>query len=196
MSIAEYQRLQACVQEVNRELDSGKLGEIVRKLSVLRGDNNLEYAKNYIASLAGDDVNPLLFEFVRAGDQAKAATYDVEENGFGDSMHIVHSMDITDAMRKSVLYEGQPRFSVAKPDDTTGQTDTAADDELFTFDNAVRFAVGGGRTIDYFVAEILRRREVSHVRSNTFRRSGIFTQAGLALDGLHEKDMSRSSPPH
>lgn len=111
-----------------------------------------------------------------------------ETGSLNSTMHVVHSMDITDAMRESVLYEGQPRFSVAKQSDTE-QTDSAADDELFTFDNAVRFAVGGGRTIDDFVAEILRRREVSRVRSNTFRRSGIFTQAELALDGLREEDM-------
>ena len=340
---AEYQRLQARVQEVNRELDSGELGEIVRKLSILRGDNNLEYAKNYIASTTGhSDDAPLITSIIGASDQAKAAAYDTVDDGFGgvnltpsgwgqvaedgailaewqkrwtqanadfrnhkwqtadlapdapfrnsytdfvlknlirdaaeqgydqiawttgvqqearwssdfaegyrieydqdipsflkkygkqwgakvgytligkdltnssayrdggmeavmtiaantadetgslnSTMHVVHSMDITDAMRESVLYEGQPRFSVAKQSDTE-QTDSAADDELFTFDNAVRFAVGGGRTIDDFVSEILRRREVSRVRSNTFQRSGIFTQAELAMPGLAAKDM-------
>lgn len=340
---AEYQRLQARVQEVNRELDSGELGEIVRKLSILRGDNNLEYAKNYIASTTGHSGDaPLITSIIGASDQAKAAAYDTVDDGFGgvnltpsgwgqvaedgailaewqkrwtqanadfrnhkwqtadlatdapfrnsytdfvlknlirdaaeqgydqiawttgvqqearwssdfaegyrieydqdipsflkkygkqwgakvgytligkdltnssayrdggmeavmtiaantadetgslnSTMHVVHSMDITDAMRESVLYEGQPRFSVAKQSDTE-QTDSAADDELFTFDNAVRFAVGGGRTIDDFVSEILRRREVSRVRSNTFQRSGIFTQAELAMPGLAAKDM-------
>ncbi|MGM9556537.1 MAG: zeta toxin family protein [Oscillospiraceae bacterium] len=114
-----------------------------------------------------------------------------ETGSLNSTMHVVHSMDITDAMRESVLYEGQPRFSVAKQSDTE-QTDSAADDELFTFDNAVRFAVGGGRTIDDFVSEILRRREVSRVRSNTFQRSGIFTQAELAMPGLAAKDMEYS----
>lgn len=42
--------------------------------------------------------------------------------------------------------------------------------------------------MDTLIQNMLRRR-VSKVRTNTFKRSGIFTRAELAMEGLREKDM-------
>lgn len=115
------------------------------------------------------------------------------------AMYVVHSMDITDAMKQSVLYEGQPRFSVEEPErnaarddagaqENTRQTDVDPETEaLFSAENAIRFAVSGAN-MDTLIQNMLRRR-VSKVRTNTFERSGIFTRAELAMDGLREKDM-------
>lgn len=110
----------------------------------------------------------------------------VDESGtMAGVAHIVHSMEITDEMRRSVLYDGQPRFHLTEQ----STTDSALND-MFSVDNAVRFAVSGGRTIDSYVQEILRRRrEVSKVRSNTFERADFFTRTELDMEGLRPKDM-------
>ena len=128
------------------------------------------------------------------------ALNNVDEVGqLSNGAYVVHSMDITDAMKQSVLYEGQPRFSVEEPgrnaarddagaQENTRQTDVDPETEaLFSAENAIRFAVSGAN-MDTLIQNMLRRR-VSKVRTNTFNRSGIFTRAELAMDGLREKDM-------
>ena len=135
------------------------------------------------------------------------ALNNVDEVGqLRNGAYVVHSMDITDAMKQSVLYEGQPRFSVsdgkveqeepgrnaargdAGAQENTRQTDVDPETEaLFSAENAIRFAVSGAN-MDTLIQNMLRRR-VSKVRTNTFKRSGIFTRAELAMDGLREKDM-------
>ena len=69
------------------------------------------------------------------------------------AMYVVHSMDITDAMKQSVLYEGQPRFSVEEPERNAARDDAGAQENtrqadvdpeteaLFSAENAIRFAV-------------------------------------------------------
>ena len=45
------------------------------------------------------------------------ALNEMDETGrLSNGAYVVHSMDITDAMKLSVLYEGQPRFSVKVSD--------------------------------------------------------------------------------
>ena len=128
------------------------------------------------------------------------ALNNVDEVGqLRNGAYVVHSMDITDAMKQSVLYEGQPRFSVEEPERNAARDDAGAQENtrqpdvdpkteaLFSAENAIRFAVSGAN-MDTLIQNMLRRR-VSKVRTNTFNRSGIFTRAELAMDGLREKDM-------
>ena len=122
-----------------------------------------------------------------------------EVGQLSNGAYVVHSMDITDAMKQSVLYEGQPRFSVEEPERNAARDDAGAQENtrqpdvdpeteaLFSAENAIRFAVSGAN-MDTLIQNMLRRR-VSKVRTNTFKRSGIFTRAELAMDGLREKDM-------
>lgn len=127
----------------------------------------------------------------RAGGMEAVMTIalnNVDETGrLSNGAYVVHSMDITDAMKQSVLYEGQPRFRVTEDAEITEQRVDPETEALFSAENAIRFAVSGAN-MDTLVQNMLRRR-VSKVRTNTFERSGIFTRAELAMDGLREKDM-------
>lgn len=318
---AEYKRLQQRVLDVNAELDTDpELAEFVRKLAIIRGDNNPEYAKNYLASTSGHggvftevvlranpasraqmydardavqawqkrwtDANAELRKYKWAMDRGltpdapfrnsyadfvlKNLIRDAAEQGYdmiawttaaqqearwssefaegyrieydqdipsflkkygkqwgakvgytligrdltgtsayrdggmdavmtiaantadetgrlSNGAYIVHSMDVTDAMRESVLYDGQPRFSLkdsaenATPDDATAQ--------LFSERNAIRFSVTPGLTLDQWVQRTADRWKASKVRTNTFQNSGFFTRTELQMEGLTEKDL-------
>lgn len=110
-----------------------------------------------------------------------------ETGRLSNGAYIVHSMDVTDAMRESVLYDGQPRFSLkdsaenATPDDLTAQ--------LFSERNAIRLSVTPGLTLDQWVQRTADRWKASKVRTNTFRNSGFFTRTELQMEGLTEKDL-------
>ena len=127
----------------------------------------------------------------RAGGMEAVMTIalnEVDETGrLSNGAYVVHSMDITDAMKQSVLYEGQPRFRVTEDAEITEQRVDPETEALFSAENAIRFAVSGAN-MDTLIQNMLRRR-VSKVRTNTFKRSGIFTRAELAMEGLREKDM-------
>ena len=98
--------------------------------------------------------------------------------------YIVHSMDVTDAMRESVLYEGQPRFSLAE-----NETLDDATADLFSEQNAIRFSITPGLTLDQFVQRTADRWKASKVRTNTFKNSGFFTRTELQMEGLTEKEL-------
>lgn len=336
---AKYQQLQQKVLSVNAELDSGEMAEIVKKLSILRGDNNLEYAKNYIASTSGhenafttaafnadDTLRAQVYDSTVAGDEAdvsrltlegqrqmqadaktmrewqerwvnantelrsfkwsldkavpdapfrnsytdfalKNLIRDAAEGGYdmiawttaaqqserwsdayaegyrieydqdipsflkkygkqwgakvgytligrdltntsayrnggmeavmnvavnnaddagrlSNGSYIVHSMDMTDAMRESVLYDGQPRFSLAE-----NETLDDATADLFSERNAIRFSITPGLTLDQFVQRTADKWKASKVRTNTFLNSGLFTRTELQMEGLTEKDL-------
>lgn len=94
--------------------------------------------------------------------------------------------------RSSETYGREPGRDIPRSGDgeqeNTRQTDVDPETEaLFSAENALRFAVSGAN-MDTLIQNMLRRR-VSKVRTNTFKRSGIFTRAELAMDGLREKDM-------
>ena len=336
---AKYQQLQQKVLSVNAELDSGEMAEIVKKLSILRGENNLEYVKNYIASTSGHE-NEFITAVFKADDSARAQVYDstvvtdeadmpqltlegqqqmqadaktmrewqkrwvnanaelrsfkwsldkavpdapfrnnytdfvlknlirdAAEGGYdmiawttaaqqserwsdayaegyrieydqdmpsflkkygkqwgakvgytligrdltntsayrnggmeavmnvavnnaddtgrlSNGAYIVHSMDVTDAMRESVLYEGQPRFSFAESEALDNATA-----ELFSEQNAIRFSITPGLTLDQFVQRTADRWKASKVRTNTFQNSGFFTRTELQMEGLTEKEL-------
>lgn len=94
--------------------------------------------------------------------------------------------------RSSETYGREPGRDIPRSGDgeqeNTRQTDVDPETEaLFSAENALRFAVSGAN-MDTLIQNMLRRR-VSKVRTNTFKRSGIFTRAELAMEGLREKDM-------
>ncbi|MDY3079028.1 MAG: zeta toxin family protein [Oscillospiraceae bacterium] len=94
--------------------------------------------------------------------------------------------------RSSETYGREPGRDIPRSGDgeqeNTRQTDVDPETEaLFSAENAIRFAVSGAN-MDTLIQNMLRRR-VSKVRTNTFKRSGIFTRAELAMEGLREKDM-------
>lgn len=94
--------------------------------------------------------------------------------------------------RNNRLSQEEPGRNAARDyagaQENTRQADVDPETEaLFSAENAIRFAVSGAN-MDTLIQNMLRRR-VSKVRTNTFKRSGIFTRAELAMDGLREKDM-------
>jgi hypothetical protein len=110
-----------------------------------------------------------------------------EEARLSDGSYIVHSMDITDAMRESVLYEGQPRFSFSES--PKNYTENGTTNELFSSSNALRFSITPGLTADEFVRRAAERWKASRVRTNTYRNSGLFTRTELQMQGLREEDL-------
>lgn len=110
-----------------------------------------------------------------------------ETGSLNSTMHVVHSMDITDAMRESVLYDGQPRFSLKDSSENVTPDDATA--QLFSERNAIRLSVTPGLTLDQWVQRTADRWKASKVRTNTFRNSGFFTRTELQMEGLTEKDL-------
>ena len=110
-----------------------------------------------------------------------------ETGRLSNGMYIVHSMDVTDAMRESVLYDGQPRFSLKDSSENVTPDDATA--QLFSERNAIRLSVTPGLTLDQWVQRTADRWKASKVRTNTFRNSGFFTRTELQMEGLTEKDL-------
>ena len=110
-----------------------------------------------------------------------------ETGRLSNGAYIVHSMDVTDAMRESVLYDGQPRFSLKDSSENVTPDDATA--QLFSERNAIRLSVTPGLTLDQWVQRTADRWKASKVRTNTFRNSGFFTRTELQMEGLTEKDL-------
>lgn len=115
--------------------------------------------------------------------------YNVQEENYeigyvdedDDIMYAVPALEVNDAMRESVLYDGQPRFKVS---DAEGEKiSRAAFDAMRS-----RFALADSQDfLDFLTARYTNR---SEVRTNTFEYSGIFTEAEKRLEGMREEDFN------